>query len=126
MGYQVGSLCYETDTDAAVAVAASLFRFDSATNCLVYANTTTNPQLQIRKTCYTNGAWVDTSYPYYWIQAARLPRCGITVDPTVPWNLDLPAGQSIASAILVVWAIAWGFRSVIRTIKSSPYEADES
>jgi hypothetical protein len=34
-------------------------------------------------------------------------------------QLDAAAGASIASAILAIWAIGFGFRAVIRTLKNT-------
>jgi hypothetical protein len=34
-------------------------------------------------------------------------------------NLDAAGGAAIAGAILAVWAVAWGFRTVIRTLNST-------
>lgn len=32
-------------------------------------------------------------------------------------NLDLEGGAAIASAILAIWALAWGFRVLIQILK---------
>ena len=34
-----------------------------------------------------------------------------------PLQLDAADGASIASAILAIWAIGWGFRALIQTLK---------
>jgi hypothetical protein len=34
-----------------------------------------------------------------------------------PLQLDAAAGASIASAILAIWAIGWGFRVLVQTLK---------
>ncbi len=48
--------------------------------------------------------------------------CTVTVqhEITLPvLNLSPAEGAAIASAILAVWAVAWAFRVLIQTIKSS-------
>lgn len=36
-----------------------------------------------------------------------------------PLQLDTAAGAAIASAILAIWAIGFGFRALIRTLKNT-------
>ena len=36
-----------------------------------------------------------------------------------PLQLDIADGASIASAILAVWAVGWGFRVLIRTLRNT-------
>lgn len=36
-----------------------------------------------------------------------------------PLQLDTADGASIASAILAVWAVGWGFRVLIRTLRNT-------
>ena len=48
--------------------------------------------------------------------------CTVTVqhEITLPvLNLSPAEGAAIASAILAVWAVAWAFRVLVQTIKSS-------
>lgn len=48
--------------------------------------------------------------------------CTVTVqhEITLPvLNLSPAEGAAISSAILLVWAVAWAFRVLIQTIKSS-------
>lgn len=48
--------------------------------------------------------------------------CTVTVqhEITLPvLNLSPQEGAQIASAILAVWAVAWAFRMLIRTLKTS-------
>lgn len=53
-------------------------------------------------------------------------NCPSTCTVTVVHELSLPPlqltpaeGAQIASAILAVWAVGWGFRTLIRHLKSS-------
>lgn len=53
-------------------------------------------------------------------------NCPHTCTVTVVHELSLPPlqltpaeGAQIASAILAVWAVAWGFRTLIRHLKTS-------
>ena len=58
--------------------------------------------------------------PEQTIQCAA--ACTVTVqhEITLPvLNLSPAEGAAIASAILAVWAVAWAFRVLIQTIKSS-------
>lgn len=36
-----------------------------------------------------------------------------------PLQLDTADGASIASAILAIWAVGWGFRVLIRTLRNT-------
>lgn len=48
--------------------------------------------------------------------------CTVTVqhEITLPLlDLSPEEGAAISSAILLVWAVAWGFRALIQTIKTS-------
>lgn len=40
-------------------------------------------------------------------------------------QLDAAAGASIASAILAIWAIGFGFRALIRTLKNTDGNSTE-
>lgn len=43
--------------------------------------------------------------------------CLITIDFSLPpFQLDTADGALIASAVLAVWALGWGFRTLIRTL----------
>lgn len=35
-----------------------------------------------------------------------------------PFSLDVPAASAIGAAILTLWAVAWGIRSAIQTLRS--------
>lgn len=46
--------------------------------------------------------------------------CTVTLVLSTPWqSLTAEDGAQIASAILLVWAAAWGFRVLIRFLKES-------
>lgn len=36
-----------------------------------------------------------------------------------PLQLDAAGGAAIASAVLVIWAIGWGFRVLIQTLRNT-------
>lgn len=42
-----------------------------------------------------------------------------------PLQLDAAAGAAIASAILAIWAIGWGFRVLIQTLKNTDGNSTE-
>lgn len=42
-----------------------------------------------------------------------------------PLQLDAAGGAAIASAILAVWAVGWGFRTLIRMLKNSDGNSTE-
>ena len=48
--------------------------------------------------------------------------CSVTVshEITLPLlNMTLEEGAAISSAILLVWAVGWAFRTLIRTLKNT-------
>lgn len=55
--------------------------------------------------------------------------CTVTVvhDLSIPpFQLSLAEGAQIASAILAVWAVAWGIRTLIRVLNSDGNPTSES
>ena len=54
--------------------------------------------------------------------AASTAACTVTVVHQIsvpPFDLDLEAGAAISSAILLVWAVGFGFRVLIQHLRSS-------
>lgn len=48
--------------------------------------------------------------------------CTVTVVHEIslpPLQLDAADGAAISSAILLVWGVGWGFRTLIRTLKTT-------
>lgn len=43
-----------------------------------------------------------------------------------PFQLDAEGGAAIAGAVLAVWAVAWGFRVLIRTLRETDGEQPPS
>lgn len=54
--------------------------------------------------------------------------CAVTVVHELslpPLQLDAVAGAAIASAILAIWAMGWGFRVLIQTLKNTDGNSTE-
>lgn len=53
--------------------------------------------------------------------------CTVTLDLALPpFQLDTADGAAIGGAVLIVWAVAWGFRMVIRALHVDQAPGDGS
>lgn len=109
--YQVGAVCYDTPALAVAATGAAAEGTIVAAGSFVYSvnvASTTASAINYRLTNMTTGAATPSTVE------VTPQACSLTV--TNPFSLTSAEGAQIAGAILAVWALGFGFRSVIRAL----------
>lgn len=118
MPYGMNGVCYETLGEALDAFATSFPRDDAGGNFISLVSysvsgTTVNYSV-------TQRPW-NSNTVYSRTGSFVVPSCSEVTSPSM-WDITAAQGAQIGAAILLIWAVAWVFRALSRTLSTDEKE----